>query len=87
MEIEGKLGTYNVRFRRDAGSWWCQPVVRVRRKIKFLPFSRWVTLFSGEDISKTRVNYMLPNELRGIFNNAVCQYEAYKTAWDKEQDK
>lgn len=78
MNING----YKVEW-REYGWSWMKPTVYEKRKIPFLPLSKWVKVWEGESVGVSNAEQMLPDLTLSKFQNAVYQYEEYSRSWEK----
>ena len=81
MIIDGKLNKYKVNSENSGWS-WAVPVLKIKKKFLFLPFSRWVKVWEGEATSRILANKMKPCEKKQWFTAAVREYEDHRAAWD-----
>jgi hypothetical protein len=60
------------------------PIVYAKRKIPFLPLSRWVRVWDGPNKISGDEKKMYPAQMKSWFNRSVEDYEKYKAAWDRK---
>jgi hypothetical protein len=81
MVVSGKLNEYKVSI-ENAGWSWALPVIRIRKRILFLPISRWVKVWEGAARSRISADKMYPSVIEDWCKLAVEEYEGYVIAWN-----
>ena len=83
MIIRGSVNEYRVKW-QPAGFSYAVPVVRIKKKIPFLPMSRWIKVWEGGAKPYLSAEKALPDEIREWFKGAVNEYEQYEEKWLEE---
>lgn len=67
-----------------AGFSFAVPIVSIRRTGFWRLFSPWKKVWEGDSRPYLIAEKMHPEQIKQWFTSAVYQYEAFKSAWEKE---
>lgn len=78
------IGKYKVAW-VSAGFSYAVAVVYIKKRYRFLPFSRWVQVWQGGNaVTCGYAQRMLKKTTVDKFNSAIAQYEEYQESWSEQ---